>query len=42
MLRKMQKREQRDGSSGEPEDAAELTARTDDSRTSGAAPDHDK
>ncbi len=33
---------QRDGSSGEPEDAAKLTARTDDSRTSGAVPDHDK
>jgi hypothetical protein len=31
-----------DGSGGEPEDAAKLTVRTDDSRTSGADPDHDK
>jgi hypothetical protein len=28
-----------DGSGGEPEDATQLTARTDDSRTSGAVPD---
>jgi len=30
------------GSSGEPEDAAHSTARTDDSRTSGVVPDFDK